>query len=248
MREYKVAICDDEEFYLEEIEKHVSVFGNEMELSIVYRLFAGGDDLMQAIADGELFDFYLLDIDMPGISGIDVAEQLRKTEKHPTICFITSYEDYTANAYQVKAEAYIMKPVKYLDLKEALSKMLILADYKKNSEEAKNRYLRLKTGSGYTTISIQRILYIEKRRNQCIFHMVDGELTCYETLKNIYPKLNPGQFFFTHQGYIVNMEHVKEVDKEFVHLGNNIDVPLSRSRIKEMKSNFEKMLLGGISY
>ena len=116
----------------------------------------------------------------------------------------------------------------YQEVKRKIQKALIEIHYQWDVEEAKKRYLEIKTQKDSVTIDIRKILYIEKRRNLCVIHLEDSEIVCYETLKKIYEQLDQRNFYFTHQGYIVNFEKIKEVKKENVCLGEGREIPVSR--------------------
>lgn len=72
---------------------------------------------------------------------------------------------------------------------------------------------KIKSGYEDVLIDLQNVIYIEKRRNQCVFHKRDEEICCYEPLKNVYERLDNDVFMYTHQGYIANFNYIKEVKK-----------------------------------
>ncbi len=107
-------------------------------------------------------------------------------------------------------------------------------------KKRKKRYLKIKSGYEDVLIDLQNVLYIEKRRNQCVFHKIDEEISCYEPLKNVYERLDNDVFMYTHQGYIANFNYIKEVKKDVVCFGRGMEVPLSRKyhdQIKELHMN-----------
>ena len=82
---------------------------------------------------------------------------------------------------------------------------------------------------------MDNILYIEKRRNQSVIHLEDGETVCYESLKNLFDRLNQNKFCYSHQGFVVNFDKIKEVLPTYIALGDGREVPVSRRYQKELK-------------
>lgn len=244
MKKYVIAVCDDEEYYADELYRYIFTYANERELNIVCDIYLSGKALLDEVEKGKKYDMVFLDVEMPELDGIRTGMLLKQELGFLIICFVTSYEDYALNAFDINAEGYILKPVKYKQLKEVLDKSLILIDYHKNKEEAEKRYIEVEVGRGRETIDIKKILYLEKRRNQCVFHFRERELTCYQTLANVYKLLNQKQFLYTHQGYIVNFDHIKEVGKDCVYLGEGVEIPLSRGRAKEVRQRHHEKIFG----
>lgn len=181
-----------------------------------------------------------LDVEMPGMTGIEMADALRKIDPWVCISFVTSYDAFAIQAFRLDALDYVMKPIKYTQVKHIIEKARIQIDYRKNAQKAEKRYLKIKSGYEDVLIDLQNVIYIEKRRNQCVFHKIDEEISCYEPLKNVYERLDNDVFMYTHQGYIANFNYIKEVKKDVVCFGRGMEVPLSRKyhdQINELHMN-----------
>ena len=236
MRMVNVAICDDEEYFLNELEKLVSVYANESGNALEIDTYQEPERFMEDVISGKKeYQFIFLDVEMPKISGVEVAKKLRENGYQNEICFVTGYKGYAFDAYSVNAIGYICKPAQYLDVKSVIHKALIQIYYNWSEEEAKKRYLEVRMQQGTTIIDIEKILYLEKRRNQCVIHMEMGEKVCYETLKSIFEKLNQQKFCYCHQGFIVNFDKIKEVKKEVICFGEGREVPVSRKYQSELR-------------
>ena len=111
-----------------------------------------------------------------------------------------------------------------------------MVQYTFDYKEAEKRYIEVPVSRNTRIVDVRTIQYIEKRRNQCVLHCTDAEITCYETLKKICCKLDQNIFIYVHQGYIVNFDAIKEVKENVVCLGDGVEVPLSRSHYKEVKN------------
>ena len=146
-------------------------------------------------------------------------------------------EDNAAlNSYQVDAVGYIMKPIKYTEVKRAIDRAKISINYRRDAQKAKKRYLDIKISRNNVTIDLEKVVYIEKRRNQCVFHLEDGEYICYETLSKIYERLDHDSFIYTHQGFIASFHHIKEVKRNAVCFGRGVEIPISRKHYEPVKA------------
>lgn len=236
MRTIEIAVCDDEQIYIDRIVKYIEVYSEEYELDINVTAYNSGNSLLKDIEDDQSkYDIIFLDVEMPNIDGVDAARKIRKITKDVIICFVTSYDKYAIQAYGVEALAYVVKPVAYAELKRVLARAVVLVQYAYDYKEAEERYIEVPVARDTRIVDVRTIQYIEKRRNQCVLHCTDAEITCYETLKKLCSRLDKNTFIYVHQGYIVNFNSIKEVKENVVCLGDGVEVPLSRSHYKTVK-------------
>ena len=102
----RIAICDDEEIFLNKLHKHLSRILNYEGCTI--EKFSGGNALLSSFTKYK-YDIIILDIEMNGLNGIETAEKIRGVDRNVTIAFLTSHEDFAIQGYNVKAERYILK-------------------------------------------------------------------------------------------------------------------------------------------
>lgn len=237
MKTVEIAVCDDEQIYIDRMVKYIEVYSEECAIKINTTTYHSGNDLLEDIKKDTLkYDIVFLDVEMPDIDGVDTARQIRKITEDVIICFVTSFDKYAIQAYGVEALAYVVKPVAYSELKRVLSRAVVMVQYAFDHREAEERFIEVPVAKNTRIVDVRTIQYIEKRRNQCVLHCTDAEIACYETLKKIHAKLDKNMFIFVHQGYIVNFEAIKEVKEDVVCLGDGVEVPLSRSHHNEVKN------------
>lgn len=225
----RIGICDDETYFRDEIEKLVSVYANEAEHTVDIRTFANAEELVEDILDkGTEYHVLFLDVEMEGMTGMDAAKKLRAEGYKGIICFVTSKSHYAYDAFGVDAIGYVTKPAKYTDVKQTMKKAVIILDMQRDEEEAKKRYIEITTQNEKVMLDLHQVIYVEKRRNQCVIHMEESEIVCYETLKSLFERLDKSKFTFTHQGFIVNFDKIKEVKKDTVCFGKGREIPVSR--------------------
>lgn len=119
MKTIEIAICDDEQVYIDRMVKYIGVYSEECEMDINITSYNSGKVLLEDVEkDTSKYDIIFLDVEMPDIDGVDTARGIRKVTEDVIICFVTSFEKYAIQAYGVEALAYVIKPVAYSELKK----------------------------------------------------------------------------------------------------------------------------------
>ena len=107
----KVAICDDQECFLEDTHRLLDQWGHENNIPMNVAEFSNGDDLIRAQQEQSM-DLIILDVIMPLLNGIDTAKEVRVCDAKVPIIFLTSSREYAVDSYDVRAFHYLMKPLK----------------------------------------------------------------------------------------------------------------------------------------
>jgi len=237
MRPIAIAICDDEEFFVDQLYSLVSTYINESRLEAGVEKYLDVELLCEQILSGDKsYDLIFLDIDMPKLSGMAAAKKLRDGGYEGIICFVTSLHNYALEAYKVEALGYVTKPAQYREVYRLVEKAIVQIHYQIHRAEAEKRYLEVKVHKNDIKVDMENILYVEKRRNQSVIHMENGEVVCYEALNSLFHRLNQDKFCYCHQGFVVNFDKIMEVTPTFIALGEGRTVPVSRrhqGRLKE---------------
>jgi DNA-binding LytR/AlgR family response regulator len=229
-----VLICDDEENCRQQIIKCLEQYEKDTHHNLAISTFKSGTQLLQAAAD-KLNKCLLLflDVEMPGVSGMDTAIEIRKAYPDVNICFVTSHQIYAFQSYGVEAIGFLEKPAAYLDVRRILEKAILANKQRLEREEAQKRFINI--GRSGSIINCDDIIYIEKIRNKIAIHCFEEILEEYDTLKNLYPQLNQIQFRYVHESIIVNSYCIKEVYAREVILEGGIKLPVSRAYAKALK-------------
>lgn len=164
-------------------------------------------------------DILLLDIEMPGMNGVELAKRLRKVNKLIQIIFITGYSEYIAEGYEVAALHYLLKPVSPEKLFSTLERAL-------EKQETDGRKLVLETSAETVLLPIYEIRYIEVVKNYITVY-AEGSYTVKKTLKEIEKELD-GRFLRVGRSYIVNLHFVSRVTRSEILLRGGERVPLPR--------------------
>ncbi|MBE6579498.1 MAG: response regulator transcription factor [Ruminococcaceae bacterium] len=213
---YRIALCDDEPAQREYLTNLVRTWAAEAEVCAEITAFSSGEALLFG-KDGQ--DIFLLDIEMPGMDGIALAEALRKTRPYSPIVFITGYDRYLAKGYDVAALHYLLKPV----VREKLFSVLSRAVEQLGQSE---RMLTLEAGGEIVRLPLREIAWVEVQGNYVTFH---GKEThkAKMTLAEAEARLD-SRFCRTGRSFLVNLHHVRKVAKTEVCLASGEKVPLSR--------------------
>lgn len=172
-------------------------------------------------------DLLLLDISLPDGTAFDLLKQL--PEKQFEVIFITAHDKYAIEAFKYSAIDYLLKPIAYSELKEALQKVgdRVREKYFKahwmaltHNLQYKNPYqkrLAIATGNGYTFVDVKEIIRLESHSNYTHFYFTDGQRLVSSHTMGYYEELLPeGKFCRIHNSYIVNTDFIERYTKEGV--------------------------------
>lgn len=186
-------------------------------------------------------DVIFLDVSMPKTSGMQLAEALHKLKNPPAVVFVTAYSEYALEAFNVDAVDYLMKPVETDRLNRALDKVEAIVKPAPASHPAQER-IPVEKGGRKVLVPVDEIRYIEAKDDySCIYTDGDRFLSTI-SLAKLEQKLTPHGFFRVHRGYIVNLDHVEDVEvisSGILQLGikgvEEKKIPVSRRRVVPLK-------------
>ncbi len=197
----EIALCDDKAEDIEAIVALAKRFAAEhSELPIRLSAFASAAELLEHTGS---FDLYILDVLMPEMSGIKLAEVLRSRGDHAEIVFLTVSRDYTLDAFSVRASGYLLKPVRNEQFNETM-----LWIVQKLARE-KNEVLTVKTKDGLRRIQLHKIVMIESFNHTREITLTDNSvLETSATLTELFEQLGDHEnFYMPHRAYIANLDY-----------------------------------------
>jgi len=225
-------IIDDEPDAIEVLKFHLSNIPF-MELKATFR------DPLDALdyLENHTVDLLFLDINMPKLSGISFPKFLQKS---PLIIFTTAYSEYALESYELKAVDYLLKPIEFDRLLQAVMKVKQVLNQNKggvttNPEASHNvseQTVFIKSGSEFHQLPIQNIKYIESDGNYVTFHTTKRSILARYKISEV-KELLPQQFFVRiHRSYIIAIKHIETVKKHCVVIDGN-EIPISSNYREE---------------
>ncbi|MES2331589.1 MAG: response regulator [Bacteroidota bacterium] len=177
-------------------------------------------------------DLIFLDIAMPGYSGFELLDFFDEQSLNFKIIFVTAYSEHSLRAFETSAVDYILKPVRLEHMTRALKKISVEEPVnenrqykvlKENFSNQSDKKIVLQTAETIFVVKMDDIIYLQADGSYTRFYTTShGVLTITKKLIDFEYLESSGPFFRTHRSYIVNLNHIKKVDKkEFVLIMNN---------------------------
>ena len=224
----RIAICDDEaptRAYLASM-----IRAQDCPCEVVEYASAG-----DCLAERRGIDLLFLDIELnaTGPDGMALARKIREraTGTQPVIIFVTGYERYVFDAFDVGAFQYLLKPVNEEKFAQVFARAVEqIAANRENPQ--KGRVLTLQSANTSKTVPLDSIYYIESSNHRVELHLKDGEFACYAKIGDLELELQD-QFFRIHKGYLVNLSYVAGYSKTEVTLTNGVRLLLSKYKYQD---------------
>lgn len=227
-RKISCLIIDDEKMAREILETHLSKIEN-------VQVIASCNSVSEAFKylSNHTIDFILLDINMPEISGIYFAKSINKEVK---IIFTTAYRDYAVEGFELKAVDYLLKPITYERLLQAVNtyfEVYVPSKTEHIKEKDQNEFMFIRSERKMIKIDFVAINYIESYSDYIKINLDDKVITTRETISAIEAKLPSNLFLRIHRSYIISISHISSFTNEHINIKNN-SLPISRSYKKDV--------------
>lgn len=226
----KIAICEDVKSFAVSLEKNIQVWAASRGIKVSIRKFDNGNPLLYCINDNGMFDIIFMDVEMDKMNGLETAEKIREVDFITTIIFISQYEDYYKEAYNVHPFHFLNKPITQDKLDNVM-----------------NAYLKMKSQDLETfTFSINKAQFSIYLRDIMYFYSERRHVyaVCKDKTYVFYDKLNAVQkavenkscrFLRIHQSYLVNMRYVKEYHYTDLVMHNGDELLISKENRKSIR-------------
>lgn len=235
---YKIAICDDDVFQNTYLEQLIENFFINRGIKFELDIYQNGYSLIDAITKQKLiYQILFLDIEMAELNGIDTARKIRKYDKKMLLSYITSYDKYTIESFEVFPFRYLLKPVN----EEKIDKLLDLAIEEININ---NNYLFFKSGSEEHQMIYDKIITISSERGRQIRveNTMGKDILFYGKIKELELKLDLLRFVKVNSGTIVNMNYIDYIADKVIYLTNGNRIILSRGQSKMFKECYNRFI------
>lgn len=168
-------------------------------------------------------DLIFLDIQMPGVTGIEFAHTI---PKETLIIFTTAYSEYALDSYDVDAVDYLIKPIDPTRFRKAVDRAIIyysllMDEEQKNIERVESEYIFVKADRRFIKVNLKDILFIEGLKDYVIIQMTDQRIITRMNVKNMHELLPKNIFLRINRSYIVNKDKIESFDNNDVYIGQS---------------------------
>lgn len=231
----KIAVCDDDPRDIERISRCMVRL---VDFAVEYGFFHTPMELLRAsFGEGQSPDIYILDIEMPGMNGLEVAKAIRIKDSKALIVFLTSHVKYMPDVFEVVTFDFISKPITEERLRALLDKAETYLNRTDQSFLFTFRQCRY-------SLKYDEILYLEKRGRQVIIHTDNEIYRAILSISELWEKLDKKVFAAAHGSYVVNLEHVRSVSHDEVELRDGTKILISRSCRGELTRRYMDFIEG----
>lgn len=222
----KIMILEDKRAESDRLAGFLNRFGTER-TDFVYSLeiYERGIHFLDAYRGDA--DLIFLDIRLPDMLGMEVAQHIRRIDQNVMIIFVTNLTQYAIDGYSVEAFDYILKPIHYASFSAKLERALRMLSYREPE-----MILELRTKDSTHKISAASVIYIESAAHDLLFHTGSEVIKQWGTLSQYERMLQSFHFARPSASYLVNLKFVRSVKKDEV-LVIKESIPLSRSKRKD---------------
>ncbi|CEA02110.1 Transcriptional regulatory protein YpdB [Jeotgalicoccus saudimassiliensis] len=233
----KTLVADDEKYSLEELK---FLLKEHPSIQITGEASTGQEALSKIISEEP--ELLLLDIDMPEMTGTELAVILKKMKNPPLIIFTTAYSEYAVDAFKVQAAGYLLKPVDETELAEAVRHAAELLESRRGPSTGK---LAVGIDEAVTYLNPCDILFASRENNTTSVISLKGTFKSRMTLKDLESRLSNHPFFRVHKSYIVNTDMIIEMTPWFngafqLALSHtDVQIPVSRNYVKALRTQIE---------
>lgn len=242
-RKINCVVVDDEPLAIGLLEKHIQQFPQ-------LNLVASCWNAVQALEalNQHSVDLLFLDIQMPGLTGLEFAQSLQNP---PEIIFTTAYRDYAVESYELNVIDYLVKPItfnrffkavnKYFD-KVAAQPAPSISHSTSNAVSApsteENAFIYVNTNRKYTKVLFEEVLYVESVKDYIKIHTTEQPIITKEKISEFADKLPP-HFLRIHRSYIVNTKKITAFTQHDVEI-NQLEIPIGISYKQEVLKLLKK--------
>lgn len=234
-----IAIVDDENIFVEMLSSAIIEYCDKTDMQYRIDKYNDGYEMLEKCL---CYHLVFLDIEMPTINGIEIANEINKLKENfefPYFVFVTSHDELVFDALKHLPLSYLRKT----DINNKESIQSIITKISKIIENGKNT-INIRTNRQEISLLVSDVIYIEKKKNYSFIHTNSNEYAVKSPL-SFYEELLSGYGFVrSHEGYIVNLQYVYKILDKSILLTNDKEVPISRNKSKMVKETFIKRSIG----
>lgn len=217
----RIAILEDDAQDLASLEECLHRYEKEQQEAFSVRSFS--DPAVFLEGNPSDYDLIFLDIDLPTMTGMELARQIRRQDSTVTLVFVTNLEKYAVSGYSVDALDFVVKPINYYRFTSMLRRAL------RSIAARQPREVVIQTSGGITRLNVAQLYYVEIRDHLLIYHTEQGNLNAWGKMSDVEAQLAPYDFARCSTSHLVNLRYVDSV------AGNDVLVAGTRLPISQRR-------------
>lgn len=186
-------------------------------------------------------DAVFLDIRMPGLDGVDLARVVRRFRDPPSIVFVTAYEDYAVDAFELRAVDYLLKPVSAARLAEAVGRLA--TDRGDGQADGADETIAVELGGVTRFVARSEVRYVEAQGDYARLHTGDGSHLVRVPLATLEEQWRDAGFLRIHRSLLVGVAHIDEVRTDsgrYVVRVDGAQLTVSRRHTRELRDLLDR--------
>ena len=230
-----LAICDDNDKDREHIRELLLRYLKQYDITAQIYTFSSGEDFLSS--SGITLDAVFMDIFMVSINGLETAKLY--PDKKCRFIFTTTSPDFALNAFSVNAAHYLLKPVTYEGVAEAMQRCF-------PSLSAPGPVIHIKQKRLTVPIYQNEIIHVEVFGNNLVIHTTQKDIEVRMPLKTFYEQLDSSIFMRPQRSHIINMNYIEEIAADSIRLTNDVVIYVSREQMADIRKKYEIFLFNKI--
>lgn len=232
----RVAVCDDDLGCGEQIEQWVKKLQENTRRTFYIRVYTNAETFLKEWRESEDFDLIFLDIELPGISGVELGAEIRKHVESDeiSIVFISGKDSYCMDLFGVEPLNFHLKPLEAEDIVNDVEKV-----WKRKNRQKK--VLTYREEGFQWTIPVEEIVYVEAKTKLLeITLRNEKKIVIRDTITRIAEELKEQYICQCHRSYLVNMRYVNRYLNRVLFLENGREMPVGKTYVNEVKRVWER--------
>lgn len=236
----KILIVDDEALARQRLVRLVGELGSPYVLG---GEAANGRAALEQCREKDI-DLVLMDIRMPGMSGLEAATELSAEKRPPAIIFTTAHEEHALSAFDTHAVAYLLKPIRKEKLQSALEKASVMTRVQQGVEETNELFLTTSYRGGIQRVPLSEVFYLQADNKYVVVRHADGEALLEESLKSLEARL-ASHFLRIHRNALVALDKLNGLEKDsegrpvITFIGLDARLEVSRRHVAAVRQFFK---------
>lgn len=230
----KILIVDDEELARSRLQRMLTSIDNSYDI-----LHAMNATEALSAVDEESYDLIFLDVNMPGMNGLELGYEIKYANPNSAIIFQTAYEEHALKAFDIGAVGYLVKPYSIEQLQQTLQRVAI-----KRDEESKDFRILSKVGDNYLLLHPHEVHYVKADLSEVMLRSAKGFSYYAQKISDLEKKLQNYDFVRIHRSYLININEIKEIQTieqsklRFSFKNNSDQIESSKDGAKAFRERF----------